>query len=169
MEIPKDYLNLLYALDNNIKSIYFSPLLEPLIEPIKAVDTFNEDISSYTAFFENADPSLSKEPLIVEYYKLKFQMKSFEEVVKEIEGEESKEDFFVLNINEFISNGVESDLYLAPYNVGKYFEEDSPRKAMDFFAEARRVALRWSNEEGFELCNKKIAEMEEISGVTCDR
>lgn len=161
MAPPSDYLNMRYALENNVRCIHFSASLDPIITPIAPVSDSPADIVAYMDFFENADPAQSAEPLIVEYYKLKFKLKSFADIAAELEGASTGAEFFPLQINDFVSNGTTSDLYLAPFKIGEYLEDDREVDALQFFEEAHRLAMRWCNQDGVALCADKIAELKE--------
>lgn len=162
---PPDYLNLLYALENNIQEIYSTSSLDPVIVPVKPTRVCTHTIITYIDFFETADPSKSEEPLVVEYYKLKFKLKSFEEIVDELGGNRSSGlDFFPLDINDFISNGTTSDLYVAPFKVAEQLEDDVQEEALRFFREAQKIAMRWCNQAGVELCTEKVKELQEKMG-----
>lgn len=162
MRPPPDYLNLLYALENNIQEIHFSASLDPVITPIKSVRIFVHNITSYMDFFEAADPAQSVEPLVVEYYKLKHRLKPFEDVVAELEGSREPEpEFFPLQINEFVSNGTMGDLYVAPFRVAEELEDDMEEDALRFFEEARKIAMRWCNQKGVELSGERIQRLRE--------
>lgn len=168
MKPPQDYLNLRYALENNIQTIHFSSSLDPIVTPVAPVEFCVLDIVSYMDFFETADASKSTEPMVVEYYKLKHRLKSFETIVQKLEGTCEAPEFFPLQINDFVTNGAACDLYIAAFAAGEHFMCDRERDALRFFEEARRVAMRWCNQDGVSLCTSKIAKIREDTGLGYD-
>lgn len=168
MKPPQDYLNLLYALENNIQAIHFSSSLDPVVTPVTPAESCMLDVVSYTEFFETADAAKSTEPIVVEYYKLKHRLKSFEEIVRELEDAHEVPVFFPLQINDFVASGAASDLYIASFVAGEYLENDRENDALRFFEEARRVAMRWCNQDGVSLCTSKIAKIKEDAGLCRD-
>lgn len=169
MKPPQDYLNLFYALENNIQAIHFSSTLDPVVTPVTPMESCALDVVSYMDFFEAADSSKSTEPMVVEYYKLKHKLKSFEDIVKELEGICETPEFFPLQINDFVTSGAACDLYIASFAVGEYLLNDRESDALRFFEEARRVAMKWCNQDGVSLCTSKIAEIREDTGLGSDR
>lgn len=165
MKPLQDYLNLRYVLENNIQEIHFSPSLDPVVTPLTPIEPCVLDIVLYMDFFEAADATKSTEPMIVEYYKLKHRLKSFEEIVQELEGVEEAPTFFPLQINNFVANGAACDLYIASFAAGEYLANDRKGDALRFFEEARRVAMRWCNQDGVSLCTSKITKIREDIGL----
>lgn len=164
-----DFVNLIHALKNNVKSIHFSSKLDPIIIPKRTINylKYASTFQNYTRAFIRADPLKSEYPEIVEYYKLKFTLKPFSEIVKDYEsllkmnepGDMSVEFNyeFLYQINEHISNREERDLYLIPLCCGMRAESNGlPERAVDFYEEAYKVAANYGNETGVDSAKTRM-------------
>lgn len=152
--MKRDIIHLHLALTNNISKIVFSPTLDPLITPKEQFTFKINNFLEYLDYFDKAlESNTSDEPEIVEYYLLKYQLKSMEELMDDYEGED-EDSLMMVDINDFISYGNEADFFLVDYFAGQYVESFDKKRAIEYYEEGERVACERGNEFGMNICRE---------------
>ncbi|CAD26602.1 hypothetical protein [Encephalitozoon cuniculi GB-M1] len=153
-----DLLSLMYILDGNVKRVVFTSEMDPLVFPRDPTPPprYAEVLSSFESFLDfyrnlNGEGEHSE---IITYYKLKHGKLPFMSLYSkyiQLRKKDDKregvtyynEDLYraLLECNEYVSNRGSLDMFLAPFYMSQFFEQNGElRKSRRLRREARRIA-----------------------------
>lgn len=187
----KNYFKqLCYLKSNNIKKICTEINGEPYIIPRRENDMelYKKSLTDFFSFYDCvSNISVKSYKSISNFFKLKYNIKSFEELVWEYEelrnrlewekkrklhalsglAHSKKEPFFyneeeeraINDGNIMVGDANASFLFIAPYNLAMFYRENNNSKRfLSYMKEARKTAMIQENSEGIDLCEKALKE-----------
>lgn len=179
VSINNDLLQLVYLKSNNVKKVKSDVNGNPFIIPLnkKNIELYKRILNNfgdYYAFIKDIDTPDYKD--IGKYYKLKYELKSFEELVTEyntlkneldVERKHKKvakkntffneeEENAFKHANTIVGESDASYMFLGAYHMALFYKNISRSKSVMFMKEALKIARIQENQDGVKICKKGL-------------